>query len=349
MHIARWLRRPIVWVPISIGLLLLLAWRSRIWETTALGGFDPRPLGAAALLSAVVPLLWAIRSAGLLAAAGWRVGIRPLVPMTAFANTINNLTPGSAGEIFRLYLLNAHHGVDYVSGGAVIIVERLGALGYLVTSALLAWLTWTGALPATASAGLMVALVVAPGWLYARGFRPLGGLGLLPIGALVGGERWAMTRAYLGRLDVAIARLVGNARTLAAFVAACAGIFTVTTVQLILVGRAVGVTLEPLAAWGALGLATTAGVASLLPFGLGATDLTLAALLAVAGVSPPLAAAIALGYRLVSTLPLGLAGVASYAYLSAALPAGGLGGLAGGIASEADEPLLGRGDPNPSD
>ncbi len=339
MRLASWLRRPVVWLPASVALLALLAWRSRIWEATAFGGFDLRGLIAAAALSTLVPPIWAIRSAGLLAAAGWRVGIRPLVPMTAFANTINNLTPGSAGEIFRLYLLRAHHGVDYVSGGAVIIVERLGALGFLVSSAVLAWLTWTGILPATASASVIIALVVVPGLLYARGFRPLQGLGVLPLGALVGRERWAATRGYLGRLDVTIARLVGDARCLVAFATACAAIFTITTAQLILVGGAVGVRVDPLAAWGALGLATTAGVASLLPFGLGATDLTLAALLGVAGIPPPEAAAMAFGYRLVSTLPLGLAGVASYVYLSASLPEAGLGGTARDVQSDVDANL----------
>jgi hypothetical protein len=36
--------------------------------------------------------------------------------MTAFANTINNITPGSAGELVRLYLLAAQYGVDYTTG-----------------------------------------------------------------------------------------------------------------------------------------------------------------------------------------------------------------------------------------
>ncbi len=78
-----------------------------------------------------------------------------------------------------------------------------------------------------------------------------------------------------------------------------------------------------MAAWGALGLATVAGVLSLLPFGLGATDLVLAAMLTSLGVPAAAAGAIAFGYRLVSTLPLGLLGTASYAWLSARLPAGG--------------------------
>jgi uncharacterized protein (TIRG00374 family) len=328
MRLARWLRRPIVWLPVSIGLLVLLGWRSQVWETTALRGFDPGTLGIAALLSSIVPVLWALRSGSLLAAADRPVGVRPLVPMTAFANTINNLTPGSTGEVFRLYLLRVRHGVDYASGGAVIVVERLGAVGYLASSSLLSWLAWSGSLPGVLAAGLMALIVAAPGIVYGLGLRPLGVVRVLPIGGLVGRQRWASLSDWLGRMDGTIARLVGQPRGLIAFATACGAIFAITTCQLVLVGRAVGVTVDPLAAWGALGLATMAGVLSLLPFGLGATDLTLAALLGVAGVPLPQAAAMAFGYRIVSTLPLGLAGVASYAYLSASLPEAGLGGVA---------------------
>ena len=66
-----------------------------------------------------------------------------------------------------------------------------------------------------------------------------------------------------------------------------------------------------------------AGVVSLLPFGLGSADLVVAGLLVAAGVPGREAVAIVFGYRLVSTLPLGLLGVAAYARLSARLPPGG--------------------------
>jgi uncharacterized protein (TIRG00374 family) len=345
MRIARWLRRPIVWLPVSIGLLAILAWRSRIWEVGAFDSFDPRALVAAALLSLVVPPLWAIRSAGLLAAAGRPVGIRPLVPMTAFANTINNLTPGSAGEIVRLYLLRAHHGVDYASGAAVIVIERFGSIGFLATSALLSWLVWIGAIPVVAAAGVMIVLVASPGIVYGLGLRPFVILRRLGMGRLIGPDRWARLSDWLDRMDATIARVLGDPGRLVAFAVACGAIFVITAAQLVLVGRAVGVVLDPLAAWGALGLATIAGVISLLPFGLGATDLTLAALLGVTGVPPLEAATMAFGYRLVSTLPLGLAGVMSYMYLSASLPDAGLGGVAREVRAEADSPTARRGEP----
>ncbi len=99
-------------------------------------------------------------------------------------------------------------------------------------------------------------------------------------------------------------------------------VFVSYTAQLLLVAAAIGQPLDPAAAWGALGLGIIVGVLSLLPFGLGSADLVVAGLLVVAGVPGREAVAITFGYRLVSTLPLGLLGVASYALLSARLPHG---------------------------
>jgi uncharacterized membrane protein YbhN (UPF0104 family) len=341
MRLASWLRRPIVWLPISIGLLALLAWRSRIWEAGGvLDGLDGRSVVGAALICAVVAVLWAVRSADLLAAAGQAVGVVSLVPMTAFANTINNLTPGSAGEIVRMYLLRAHHGVDYATSGAVVFIERVGAIGYLSSSALLAWLAWLGVLPVPVAAALATGLIVGPGLAYRAGLRPLSTLGRIPVGRLLGEARWDRVGDWLGRVDLTVAMLIGHPRHLLAFVAASAAIFAAYTAQLVLLARAFGIALDPLAAWGALGLSTTIGVLSLLPFGLGTTDLALAALLGVAGVPATTAVAMTFGYRLVSTLPLSLAGIASFAWLSARLPASGMRGAARAVRANIDDPLF---------
>ena len=335
MRLATWLRRPVVWLPISIGLLALLVWRSRLWEAgSSLGALDPGPIAVAALLSVVVAILWAVRSADLLAAAGRTVGILPLVPMTTFANTINNLTPGSAGEIVRMYLLRAHHGVDYATSGAVVLVERIGAIGYLTSSALLVWLTWLGLLPLPITILLSIALIVAPAIVYRLGLRPLASVRRISLGRLVGASRWERVGNWLARVDATIAVLVGDLRHLIAFVAVSGGIFLAYDAQLLLVGRALGVTVDPFAAWGALGLATMVGVLSLLPFGLGSTDLALVALLGVTGVPTVEAVAMTFGYRIVSTLPLSIGGIVSFAYLSARLPASGMGGAARAVRAE---------------
>lgn len=321
MRLARWLRRPIVWLPVSIGLLVIVAWRSRLWEAgAALGAVQPIPFAAAAAMCALIPVLWALRSADLLQGAGSRVPVIPLIPMTALANVVNNITPGSSGEIVRAYLLRAHHRVDYATSGAVILIERLGALGFLTTSGVLFWLTWIGALPPVVTAAVLAVLVAAPSAIYRMGVRPSRLVRALPLGGIVGPARWAATSSWLARVDDTIAALLVQPARMATFALTTAVIFSAYTLQLVLVGRAIGVTLEPVAAWGALGLATTAGVLSLLPFGLGAADLALAALLGVAGVPPLHAATMAFAYRIVSTLPLGVGGVLAYAFLSARLP-----------------------------
>ena len=245
------------------------------------------------------------------------------MPMTAFANTINNLTPGSTGEVVRAWLLRAHHGVPYAIGAAVIVVERVVAIVYMAASATVAWVGDSLGLSWPLQVGLVVLVAASPGMVYALGFRPAAALGGLPLGRVLGSDRWIRVRSALVRVDGTIALLLTNPRRLAVFAFTTALVFSIYTAQLWLVAWSVGIALDPVAAWGALGLATIAGVLSLLPFGLGATDLVLAYLLASLGVPAAAAAAIAFGYRLVSTLPLGLLGAVSYAWLSARLPAGG--------------------------
>jgi uncharacterized membrane protein YbhN (UPF0104 family) len=161
-----------------------------------------------------------------------------------------------------------------------------------------------------------------PSLVYRVGVRPTALLRFAPLGRVVGRDRWAAAGRGLERVDAAVAGLLVDPRRALAFAGWTAIVFASYTGQLLLVASAIGREIEPAAAWGALGLGIIAGVLSLLPFGLGSADLVLVALLGVAGVPAAEAAAIAFGYRVVSTLPLGLAGVASYAFLSARLPHG---------------------------
>jgi uncharacterized protein (TIRG00374 family) len=313
-----------VWLPITLGLLALVAWRTRPWEAGGLmSRLDSSPLFVAIALNGVVLVLWAVRSSDLLGAAGRPVPVRPLIPMTALANTINGLTPGSVGELLRLYLLRQRHGVDYPTGAAVVLIERVVAIGYLAGSAVIAWLTHQLGLPGLVALVGFVLLAIFPAIVYALGIRPSVLVTGLPLGRVIGHERWVRTAGNLGRIDETIGGLLTHPIRLAIFAATTALILAIYTAQLCLVGRAAGVSLDPLVAWGALGLAITVGVLSFLPFGLGAADLVLATLLTAIGTDPPVAAAIVLGYRLTTTVPLALVGSLSYGYLSATLPAGG--------------------------
>jgi uncharacterized protein (TIRG00374 family) len=337
MSAARLARNPLLWVPVSAGLLVLLLWRSRLWDVAAtLSVVDPGALVLAVAVSAVIPVFWAARSADLLVASGHPVAVRPMIPMTVFANMINNLTPGSSGEVLRVWLLRAHHGVDTATGAAVVAIERLVAIGYLAGSAIIIWAGHLWGWPPAVVLALVLVLALAPGAVYRVGLRPSAILRAVPAGRVLGDARWTRVVVWMGRVDATIATLLVRPARLGIFAVLTFCVFGSYTAQVVLVGRALGVAVDPLLAWGALGIAITAGVISMLPFGLGSSDLVLVALLGSLGVEPALAAAVAIGYRLTSTLPLGLAGVLAYAWLSASLPPGG---AAGAIraAREADE------------
>jgi len=322
--VTRWLRRPIVWLPITLALLALVAWRTRPWEAGGLlARLDPVPLIVAVALNVLVVALWAVRSANLLGAAGRPVPIRPLVPMTALANTINNVTPGSVGELLRLYLLRERHGVDYATGAAVVLIERVVAIVYLAGSAAIVWAAHLAGLPRGVAVVGFIVLAILPAIVYALGIRPSALVIALPLGRLVGRERWSRAAANLVGIDSTIGGVLTHPVRLAVFAGTTALVLATYTAQLCLVAGAAGVSLDPLVAWGALGLSIAAGALSFLPFGLGAIDLVLATLLSSLGIDPPVAATIVLGYRLTTTAPLALIGSLSYAYLSATLPAGG--------------------------
>jgi uncharacterized protein (TIRG00374 family) len=323
VSIARLVRRPAFWLPVSGGLLALLLWRARPWDAgSALQVVQPWSALAALAVSAVIPLFWAARSADLLAGAGRPVQTRQMVSMTVFANMINNLTPGSTGEAARVWLLRAHHGVDSSTGTAIVAIERLVAIAYLTASAAVIWLGHLAGWPSVAVLCLLAAVVVAPGLVYRLGLRPSALVAAFPAGRLLGAARWARVTAWLARVDATMASLLVQPVRLAVFATLTALVFGSYAAQLALVAAALGVPLDPVLAWGALGIAITAGVVSMLPFGLGSADLVLVALLSSLGIPAAEATGIALGYRLVSTLPLGIAGVAAYAWLSARLPAG---------------------------
>jgi uncharacterized membrane protein YbhN (UPF0104 family) len=311
-----------------VALLGLVIWRSRIWEAGAtLGVVSGLPLLAALVLAAAPPFLWAIRSAHLLESAGDRVPVGALVPMTTFANTINNLTPGSVGEFVRLYLLRIQLGVGYSTGGAVILIERFVALAYLTASSLVAWIAVQAHVAGPVIIAVLAAVAVGPGVSYRFGLRPIAWLAAAPLARVAGLRASGLVGALL-TAEGTIARLLTDPLVLLRFAIVSAALFAVMATQLMLVADALGVALEPLAAWGALGLAVTAGVLSLLPFGLGAADIVLVALLGALGIAAAPATAIAFGYRLVATLPVTLAGVASYAWLSVRMPESGLAGAA---------------------
>ncbi len=316
------MRRWYVWVSISIVLFGLLVWRTRPWEAIAVGA-DWRPLIAVIALNVAVIAAWSIRSARLMAAVGHRLALVALVPIVSFANTINNLTPASSGEALRALILHRRHGVPYARSTAVILVERLWAIWIMAVSAGAAALgTVLAASPGIVAAGWIAAIVAifAPVVAYRLGFRPAAFAARVvdpsPDGADGEPGRTARLATLLREVDANLAEILASPAVAIGFVVSTSVIFVAFAVQLWLILIALGHDISPLAAWAALGIATIAGVLSALPFGLGAADVVMTTLLVVLGVPTATAGAAALLLRATVTLPLGLAGTASWIALN---------------------------------
>ena len=304
----------------AAALLALVVWRTRPWEAAALAArLDPLPLLLALALNAVVILLWAIRSAGLMAAVGSPLGAWTLVPVVAFANTINNLTPASAGEVLRAIVLRRRHAVPYESSTAVILAERLWAIGIIAVSAAAAAIgTIVAASGELVAAAWLAAAVLAfaPFLAYRAGLRPM-----RAFGTLVTRSPWSRAQqlgAGMGVVDDRLAGILLQPGPSLGFVVVTGLIFLVFAAQMWLVLSALGADVPLAGAWAAYGLAICAGVISALPFGLGAADAVLVALLVAQGVEVPVAGAAAILLRAVTTLPLGIAGAISWMSLDRA-------------------------------
>ncbi|MBA3779597.1 MAG: flippase-like domain-containing protein [Chloroflexi bacterium] len=335
------MRRWYVWLPISALLLGFVIWRTRPWEIGGLWNeLDRGSLLAALALNVPVVLLWAIRSRFLMEGVGHPLSVAQLVPVVSFANTVNNLTPASTGEVLRALVLKERYGVPYGRSAAVIVAERLWPLGIMVLTAFAAasgeLLRLPGPIVALAWAGAAF-LSFLPALAYRAGLRPgrlvrrLAGpdsarselpspsaaaKAVLPVDPIPKTGRLARFATALGEVDDQLAALITPAGRALGFVLSTAAIFACFGLQLWFVLLALGVSISPLAAWAVLGLALLAGIVSALPFGLGATDAVLTLLLATIGVEAAAAGAAALLLRATATLPLGIAGTVSWVLLT---------------------------------
>ena len=333
------MRRWYVWVSVSVVLLGLLVWRTKPWEALATGA-DWRVLAVVVVLNGVVIAMWAVRSARLMAAVGHPVPLLSLVPVVSFANTINNLTPASTGEALRAVILRRRHGVPYGPSTAVILAERFWAIWIMaVTAGAAAIGTIVPASPPLVALAWIAAIVAsfAPSFTYKAGLRPISFVARVVeprAPATADGKasdapppnRRHRLAATLRTVDESLAGIAVTPSVVTAFVLSTAAVFFTTAVQLWLILLSLGQPIPLVAAWAALGLATIAGVISALPFGLGAADVVMTGLLTILGVPPSAAAAAALLLRATVTLPLGLAGTASWIALNRGAEAKGAAG-----------------------
>jgi uncharacterized membrane protein YbhN (UPF0104 family) len=277
---------------------------------TAIGHADVRLVAAALALDVPIAVLFVLRSHFVLVRLGYRVEARVLVPAIILGNVAGSLTPASTGELLRATALRGHAKVATADGVALVLFER-GVSVYLM-----ALTTGVAAAFVTLSSGRALAVAVASvPLLAAPAFAPLL-LRRLP--APSNGTRTSLAARAFGHVSDAADRLswiLEDRGLLAIWSLITVLILTMSMLQVWLLARSISDVVNPAQAWVAFGGSQLAGIASLLPLGVGALDGSLAAILRKFGLTFEQGAGTAVLLRLVVTIPYGITAIVCYLYL----------------------------------
>ncbi len=276
----------------------------------AIRGADLALIGAAFAINLPVAALFAIRSHFVLGRLGHRVEARVLIPAMILGNVAGSLTPASTGELLRAAALRSHANIPAPDGIALVLFERglslyLLALGTGVIAAFVALSHVTALVVGAASIPMFAAPVVAPAILR-----------LLP--APSDTQRTSLAARLVGQVHDATGQLrwiLEDRPLLAIWSLATSLLFAMFTIQIWLLARSVSHVVDPAQVWVAFGASQLAGIASLLPFGVGAMDGSLAAILRKFGLTIEQGTATAILFRLVVTIPYGAIALFCYVYL----------------------------------
>lgn len=272
-------------------------------------------VAGAVLLNVPVLVLYAVRSHMVLVRLGHRVPPELLLPVAIVGNVVGSLTPAGSGEALRAAMLRSRANVTTSDGVALVLYERALSL-YLMTIGTVVALAYAvlpvrAALAATAATGPLLALPVMSGHLF----------GLLErSGSAPGPRRIATLLGRLRRVNGQLHCLLNDRWLMICWCLATACIFALVTLQTWLLARSLVDVIGPEQAWLAFGISQLAAIASLLPLGIGASDVSLAALFHRFGMTLGQGAGVAILVRAAATLPLGIAAVASYLYLMRRAP-----------------------------
>lgn len=267
-------------------------------------------LAVAFALNVPTAVLFAVRSHFVLARLGHRVEARVLIPAMILGNVAGSLTPASTGEILRAAALRTHANIPASDSLALVFFERGLSLYLLALS------TGIAAACVSLAFGQVLVVVVASLPLFAApAFAPLV-LRAIPAASERG--RGSFAARSLGHLHDATARLrwiLEDRRLLAGWSLATFVIFTMSALQVWLLSRAVSDVTNPTQGWVAFGASQLAGIGSLVPFGLGAMDGSLAAIFHRFGLTLEQGAATAVLLRLIITIPYGVTAIVCHIYL----------------------------------
>jgi uncharacterized protein (TIRG00374 family) len=277
---------------------------------TSIGHADVALVAAAFALDVPIAVLFVLRSHFVLVRLGYRVEARVLVPAIILGNVAGSLTPASTGELLRATALRGHAKVPTADGVALVLFER-GVSVYLM-----ALTTGVAAAYVTLSPGRALAVAVASvPLLSAPAFAPLL---LRRRSAASDATRRSLVARALGHVSDAADRLswiVEDRRLLAIWSLITALILTMSMLQVWLLARSISDVVDPAQAWVAFGGSQLAGIASLLPLGVGALDGSLAAILRKFGLTFEQGAGAAVLLRLIVTIPYGITAILCHLYL----------------------------------
>jgi uncharacterized protein (TIRG00374 family) len=304
-------RLRFVYVALAAVIVGFIVWTIGPTEIRrALAEANPRLFAAALALNVPMLTLLPIRSHFVLQRLGARVPARVLIPVSILGSIAGSLTPASSGELLRTAVLRTHASLPVEDGLALVAYERALSLWMMIVA------TAAGAALVTLDRPLALAISAA---LLPTLAAPL--LAPLVLDRLPNsdrderaGLRAALIRGLLRMLSQTRV-LLGDAKLLAVWSALTATMFAIATAQLWLLSRCLSNSIHPGEAWVAFGASSLASIASLLPFGIGSLDGSLAALLHEFGARPEQGIATALLLRLAITLPLVLIALACSLYL----------------------------------
>ena len=236
-----------------------------------------------------------------------------MVPVQLVGQTSSTVTPAASGDYVRAYIWRRTQGIPLRDGAAVVTFERIYSLFLLTVVAVLlislprhGWIGWVAV-----AFGLLVGTLA-----------PAAAEVVMPPAL----ERWALARITGGRLlsrftegalEMAdnLRRLFHSPWLLTRTSVLTLAVFILSGVQVMLLLAGLGDSIRITQAVAVYATSQVAGILSTLPFGLGAADAILVAILSGYGVGLADSATAAVLFRAVSTLPLALAGLAAYSRL----------------------------------
>lgn len=295
--------RSIARAALALLVLAALAFTLRKIEWSAVGAALAQarllPLALATGLVAAPLGLRSLRAHALLRAVGHGgVPFGRAAAVTIFGFSMSSLTPGGSGDLLRVGAL-APYGVAPATAAALVVYER--ALDVVVMASLLVValaVDWLAPAQATLVVALLAFALALTGVAAARSRRALSALA----------ARLPAPIARLAPHD-AVARVLLAPRVLARAFATTALVFASEALRPWLVLEALGLELGPLAAYSIFTLAWLAGLASMLPLGVGSWETAAVWAFALYGVDASRGAAGAALLRAGVTLPAIVAGV----------------------------------------